>query len=240
MLLPTSYLHSYVLLICFIIVIFVLFFLVLSLKGQLLPSDGTGIVIFKDIGGYLGLEDGLICNASTSEHLADWYYPNGVVIKNSPSINIFGIGYPECLSYHSVSLYYSGNPVQRGQFLCKTSVGGLPDVTGKIYIIDMKIIGPTRIGSQTLLLAGDDVQLSVNVTILMPEHDNDITVPVPYQWFVNGTKLQPNGVKYEGTQNNTLTLYNLQSEDEGMYSCSVAHSTSGITKPINISVGELL
>ena len=43
---------------------------VLSLKGQTIPSNGTGVVLFDDIGGYLGPEDGLLCTSNISEHTA--------------------------------------------------------------------------------------------------------------------------------------------------------------------------
>ena len=65
-------------------------------------------------------------------------------------------------------------------------------------------------------------------------------VPVPYQWTVNGTNLPLDDNKYQGTQNETLTIYSAQVQDEGVYRCSVAHSASGLTKPVHLTVGEFM
>ena len=43
--------------------VYVFLHAVLRLKGQKIPSNGAGVVIFDDVGGYLGPEDGLLCVA---------------------------------------------------------------------------------------------------------------------------------------------------------------------------------
>ena len=214
---------------------------VLSLKGSPVPQDGTGVVIFDDIGGYLGSNDGLICNAT-----ANWSYPNGTLIRNSPSINVFGVSTPGCsctcdATPQGVSLYYSGKPAERGKFQCihlEFYPFNIDVVKYPVYIVDMNIIGPTPVGptlvgSKKIFFAGDRIQLCINVTTTPEE------VPVPYQWSMNGAALQPDD-KYQGTRGSTLTVSNVQAEDQGSYSCRVAHSVSGNTNHINLTVGELI
>ena len=189
-------------------------------------------MIFDDIGGYLGPEEGLLCTANFSDFAAQhWSYPNGTPITTLPSVGTFGIN--TCHTEKGVSLYYGGKPVERGKFVCSSEIYPRQFVNSSVYIVDMEITGPHLIRPGRIVIAGEDIQLSVNVTI-SPED-----VPVPYQWTVNGTNLPPDDNKYRGTQNETLTISNAQVQDEGVYRCSVAHSASGITKEsMHLTVGE--
>jgi hypothetical protein len=81
------------------------------------------------------------------------------------------------------------------------------------------------------------VELSVNVTTF-PED-----ILVPYQWSVNGTNLLTkfNSSRYQGIQTDTLTIVDVQVEDQGSYACSVANSASGINiNPTKVVIGKLL
>ena len=108
-------------------------------------------------------------------------------------------------------------------------------MNSSVYIVDMEIAGPKLIEPGELMIAGEDVYLSVTLNVTTSPQD----LLVPYQWLVNGTTLPPDDNKYQGTWNDTLTIFNAQVQDEGMYSCSVAHSASGRTKPVNLTIGEL-
>ena len=216
----------------------------LSLKGQVIPSNGAGVVIFEDIGGYLGPEDGLLCTANLSNFtIRKWAYPNGTLITQLPSINAFGID--TCHIEQGVGLYYSGHPKERGLFQCILSASNLSMFTISVHIVDMDVRGPLiswpsvdREGvevselqfidstlnwpDEIIVAAGEDIALFVNVTVL-PEN-----VPLPYQWKLNGVNLPAsNHKKYRGTQNSTLIIFNAQDEDQGDYTCAVAHSASG-------------
>ena len=199
----------------------------LCLKGQPIPHNG--VVIFHDIGGYLGPADGLICSNNSSDFLLKyWSYPNGTHITNLPSQGVFGIS--NCTINNGVNLYYSGVPKERGLFECvlNTSVLYFQHLIQiPLYIVDLNITGPNLIWPGEMAIAGEDVELSINVTIF-PEG-----VPIPYQWSmmsVNGTSnpLAHNSTKYGGIQTDTLTIFNVQEEDQGSYTCSVANSASGI------------
>lgn len=97
----------------------------------------------------------------------------------------------------------------------------------------MNITGPKIVTPGEIVIAGEDVELSVNVTTL----PND--VPLPYWWSVNGTNLLANISKYQGIQTATLTVFNAQAGDRGSYACSVANSASGINvNPIELVVGK--
>jgi hypothetical protein len=51
----------------------------LSLKGHPIPTDGSGachVVIFDDIGGYLGPADGLLCSTNSSSFIAQYTGPS--------------------------------------------------------------------------------------------------------------------------------------------------------------------
>ena len=205
----------------------------LSLKGHSIPTDGSGIVIFDDIGGYLGPADGLICSANSSITAQYWSFPNGTYITHFPSYDVFGTS--NCGITNGGSLYYSGVPKERGQFKCifETSPTQHKNIT--LNIVNMNITGPNVIWPGDIAVAGENMELSVRVTTF-PED-----IRVPYQWSVNGTNLLPNSSKYQGVQTDTLTIFNVQIEDQGSYACSVANSVSGIninsTKPV---VGKVL
>lgn len=208
----------------------------LHLKKQEIPPNA--VVIFEDVGGYLGFHDGLLCTVNNDTNETNivvfekhWSLPNGTNIKNLPSTNRFGI---ETLD-QGVSLYYRGHPPERGQFNCTlrytTNIWShdvLHDETS-VYIVDMNFTHPT---GQTVVIVGDDVELSVDVTIF----PND--VPVPYQWQVNETDLTDNST-YQGTKTATLRIFNAQDDCKGRYRVSVAHSASGFTESIKLHVGKL-
>ena len=209
---------------------------VLSLKGKHIPSNGSGVIIFDDIGGYLGPEDGLICSANfrISDFTARyWSYPNGTLITQLPSIDVFGIDTSHIDD--GVSLYYSGHPKQRGLFQCTLNVSSpLSEHTAVVYIVDMNVTGTTLDWPSEVAITGEDVELSVSV-VTSPEN-----VPIPYQWMLNGTSLSPNYTKYQGTQNSTLIIFNVQGEDQGDYTSAVAHSASGTrVNSTRLRVGEL-
>ena len=107
-------------------------------------------------------------------------------------------------------------------------------LTTSVYIVDMNVTGTTMDWPSEVAIAGEDVEFSVSVTT------SPHNVPVPYQWMVNGTNLPSNHTKYQGTQNNTLTILNVQDDDQGYYTCSVAHSVSGTRiNSTTLRVGEL-
>ena len=209
--------------------------MVLSLKGQLIPTNGTGVVILKDIGGYLGPADGLICYDNSPSSISQyWNYPNGTRISNLPSSGVFGTS--NCNIRNGGSLYYSGVPKERGRFQCILDMPNYSwHVNITLNIVDMDITGPNLIWPGEIAIAGEDVELSVNVTTF-PED-----IPVPYQWSVNGTNLLTNSSRYQGLQTDTLTISNVQVEDQGSYACSVANSASGINvNSTKLVVGKLL
>ena len=207
----------------------------LSLKGQPIPTNGTGVVIFQDIGGYLGAMDGLICMANSSDFISQyWSYPNKTFITKLPSPGVLGTS--KCNINNGGSLYYSGMPTERGQFQCIFETSQDPShvqqVNISVYIVDMNITGPNLTWPGEVVIAGEEVEFSINVTTF-PEG-----VFVPYQWVVNGTKLE-NNAKYQGTQTDVLTILNAQDEDKGTYTCLVANSASGINvNPRNLVVGK--
>ena len=210
----------------------------LSLKGHPIPTDGSGIVIFQDIGGFLGPADGLICSANSSTFAQYWSFPNGSSITLCPSHDVFGTSKTceACGITNGESLYYSGMPKERGQFKCILEISPIQHKNVTFNIVDMNIVGPNLTRPGDIAIAGEDVELSINVTTV-PED-----IHVPYQWSVNGTNLQmKNSSRYRGIQADTLTISNVQVEDQGTYACSVANSPSGIninsTKPV---VGKLL
>ena len=61
----------------------------------MIPSNGAGVVIFDDIGGYLGPEDGLLCTANYSAYMA---LPNGTHITQLPCVGVFGVMPKRCKS----------------------------------------------------------------------------------------------------------------------------------------------
>jgi hypothetical protein len=207
----------------------------LSLKGHPIPTDGSGVVIFDDIGGYLGPADGLLCSANSSSFIAQyWSFPNGTYITNLPSYNVFGTS--NCAISDGGSLYYSGVPKERGQFKCIFETSPSHRVNITLNIVDLNVTGPSLIWPGEIAIAGEDVELSVNVTTF-PED-----VPVPYQWSVNGTNLlTKNSGRYQGIHTDILTISDVQVEDRGLYACSVANSASGIgIDSIKLVVGKLL
>lgn len=210
----------------------------LSLKGQSIPTNGTGVVIFDDIGGYLGPADGLICSTTYSNIISQyWSFPNGTQISNLPSSGVFGTS--NCTINKGGSLYYSGVPKERGKFECTMRFSGVSSpVKTSLYIVDMHITGPNLIWPWPgeAAIAGEDVEISVNVTTF-PED-----IPVPYQWLMDGKSLPANDSysRYNGTQTDTLTIFNVQKDHQGNYSCSVANSASGINvNSIKLLVGKL-
>ena len=67
-------------------------------------------------------------------------------------------------------------PTERGQFQCifETSPSILTNIS--LYIVDMNITGPNLLWPGEIVIAGEDVELLMNVTTLPAD------VPVPYQW----------------------------------------------------------
>jgi hypothetical protein len=127
-------------------------------------------------------------------------------------------------------------PKERGQFQCIfDQTSSSQRVTITLNIVDMNITGPTLIWPGEIAIAGEDVELSINVTT------NPKYVPVPYQWSVNGTNLlTKNSSRYQGIQTDTLTISDVQVEDQGSYACSVANSASGINiNTTKLVVGKL-
>ena len=207
----------------------------LWLKNQEIPPNG--VVIFEDIGGYLGRRDGLLCTVNNINIVEAfyryWFLPNGTNITNLPSTNIFGI---ENLD-QGVSLYYTGHPPERGQFSCilkyVTSIiwnrNSDIELHASVYIVNMSSTDPT---GRTVVIAGDDTELSVSVTIFPDD------IPVPYQWQVNETDLTDNST-YQGTKNATLKISKVQGSNKGRYRVSVAHSASRFTNSTEVVVGKL-
>ena len=209
----------------------------LSLKGQPIPTDGSGVVIFNDIGGYLGPADGLICayQANSSSFISQyWSFPNGTRILNSPSSGVFGTS--NCAISNGGSLYYGGVPKERGLFQCIFEISPSQQVNTTIYIVDMNVIGPNIICPGEIAIAGEDVEISLNASTV-PEN-----VSLPFLWSVNGTNLlTKNSSRYQGIQTDTLTISDVQVEDQGSYACSVANSVSGINiKSTKLVVGKNL
>ena len=210
----------------------------LSLKGHRIPTDGSGVVIFDDIGGYLGPADGLICQANSSnpaQYSANWSFPNGTYITDFPSHDVFGTS--NCGISNGGSLYYSGMPKERGLFQCSildTFPTQHKNIT--LNIVDMNVTGPNLIWPGEIAIAGEDVEFLVNVTTF-PEN-----IPIPYLWSVNGTNLlTKNCSRCQGIQTGALTISNAQVEDQGSYACSVANSVSGINfNSTKLVVGKLL
>jgi hypothetical protein len=135
---------------------------------------------------------------------------------------------------NGVSLYYGGMPKERGRFKCTIEVSASLYLYITLNIVDMNITGPNLISPGEIAIAGENVELSVNVTT-NPEY-----VPVPYQWSVNGTNLLTR-LRYQGIQTDTLTISDVQVEDQGSYACSVANSASGINiNSTKLVVGKLL
>lgn len=201
----------------------------MTLKGQDIPTDGHGVIIFDDIGGYRGSGDGLQCVYNRYADNRYWSYTNGTKVTASgfPQANAFGADSSTCHFPNGVSLYYAGRPLERGRFQCTFNQ---PKLSVSVYIVDMTISrGPT---GPSLVVAGDETQLSISVNIT----PND--VPVPYQWQLNGINIA-DGDKYRGTQTDTLTILNAQLGDQGMYRCSVARSASGYSDSVQLTVGEL-
>jgi hypothetical protein len=194
----------------------------LSLKGHPIPTDGSGTVILDDIGGYLGPADGLICYANSSNSTAQyWNYPNGTRISNLPSSDLFGTS--DCAISNGRSLYYGGVPNERGQFQCICETAPSERVNITVNIVDLNVTGPNVTWPGEIAIAGEEVEISVNV-ITHPDN-----ISVPYQWSVNGTNLLTKNIsRYQGIQTDTLTISDVQVEDQGSYACSVANSASGI------------
>lgn len=209
----------------------------LTLKDRPIPNNG--VVKFSDIGGYLGPKDGLICTTNFTYYLKDlyWTYPNGTAIKDSPNVNVFGVS--DC-GNGCVSLYYGGNegPLERGEFTCH-AFASTPSssyyLNSSAYIVNMQVNGPTLITSDsTVVIAGDTVSITVNVTTSPDD------TPIPYQWQLNGNNLYSNIDKYQGMQSEELTIFNVEDADKGLYTCIVANSASGISKSLNLTVGEFI
>jgi hypothetical protein len=202
-----------------------------SLKGCPIPTNG--VVIFNDIGGKLGPAEGLICSTTYSQY---WSFPNGTHITNLPNYDVFGSNYSKSIN-RGESLYYGGIPKERGKFQCTITYGNFLIAKIPVYIVDMNVTGPNLTWPGEIIITGEDVALSMNVTTF-PED-----IPVPYQWSVNGTNLLTKDLtkRYQGIQTDTLTISNVQVEDQGSYNCSVASSASGINiNSIKIVVGKLL
>jgi hypothetical protein len=212
--------------------------LALSLKGHPIPTNGSGVVIFDDIGGYLGPADGLICYTNYSSTIVAhyWSFPNGTQIANLPRSDMFGTSTCATGIINGESLYYSGVPRERGRFQYTIEVSSSLHVSTTLNIVDMNIMGPNVTSPGDIAIAGaEDVEISINV-ITFPED-----IPVPYQWSVNGTNLLTNSSRYRGIQTDTLTISNVQVEDQGLYACSVANSASGINiNATKLVVGKLL
>ena len=199
---------------------------------------------FSDIGGYLGPEDGLLCTYDTNfqPRSSYWMQPKGNEIRTVPNAasKQFGISNDvNCIHIdprQGISLYYSdrGKPAERGLFQCILVIQtDLPPVNCSVHIVDMDVSTPTLNGSDgEIIISGDTVSISVSVTAYPDD------TPIPYQWRVNGSNLPPDGDKYQGTRSNVLTIYNVESRDQGAYACLVAHSASGVTKSLNLTVGE--
>ena len=204
----------------------------IELKEHPIPTNGTGVVIFDDIGGYLGPTDGLICRSNSSSFIAQyWSFPNGTRITNLPRSDMFGTS--SCAINQGGSLYYSGVPKERGKFECIILFFHDSTVMTPLYIVDMNVTGPNLKWPCEIAIAGENVEFSVNVTTF-PEG-----VPIPYLWSVNGK--MKNSSRYQGIQTDTLTIPNVQVEDQGSYACSVANSASGINVySTKLVVGKLL
>ena len=98
----------------------------------------------------------------------------------------------------------------------------------------MNIVNMTAsnvIGPNHIVIAGDNFELSVNVEV-----DPDDT-SIPYQWQLNGTDLSDSNT-YEGTKTAMLRITNIQDDNRGKYRVFIAHSESGFTNSVTISIGK--
>ena len=204
----------------------------LTLNGQPIPRDG--VVIWNDISKDGNPANGLYCAVNVSNiPLGAMYYsfPNGKTITYLADVDEFGIDTCHYLN-DCVSLYYEGKPQERGQFKCIIQRETQPTITYVIVpvnIVNMTFSKPT---GPTLVSTGDNVELSVVVTIT-PED-----VKIPYRWQLNETYLNDDNTYY-GTKNATLTILNATQKNTGRYRVSVADSASGITGSLVLNVGKL-
>ena len=202
---------------------------------------------FKDIGSTLGHIDGLFCEVKIPLSVSDiyWAFPNNSKIVHSPQRNQNEYGNGSCSSespineyndYNCTSLYYDGEPPERGQFHCilewklnQPSPHPIEYEKVPVNIVDLTILNIT--GPEDYVSAGDNITLSVSVSV------EPVYTLIPYQWQLDGNDLS-NSDTYEGVNTATLRIYNIQDEHKGEYRVSVAHSQSRFTNNVTITVGK--
>jgi hypothetical protein len=215
-----------------------------QLKGLYIPPDG--IVIVDDIGGNLGYHDGLFCEVKNRTNnlmsLSDvyWAFPNNSQIIHPPPKDSNQYGSESCKNNDNcTSLYYDGEPLERGQFRCV--------VEWTLLIVDQSFLQPIEYervpvnivnltihsitGPNDHVLAGDTITISVSVSV------EPADTPIPYQWQLNGNDLSDSNT-HKGVNTATLTITNIQDQDKGKYRVSVAHSESRFTGNVTITVGK--
>ena len=211
---------------------------IFQLKELNIPPDG--VVKFSDIGGSLGPPDGLFCEVKIPLSLSDvyWAFPNNSKIVHSPQRNQNEFGNGSCSldeynDYNCTSLYYDGEPPERGQFHCvlewKPSPHPIKDERVPVNIVNLIIHNIT--GPEDHVFAGDNITLSVSVSV------DPVDTPIPYQWQLDGNDLS-NSDTYKGVNTAMLRIFNIQDENEGEYRVSVAHSESRFTNNVTITVGK--
>ena len=206
---------------------------------------------FSDIGGSpkLGGSEGLLCEIKSPTNnlipLSDvyWAFPNNSQIVHSPQKDQYGSG--SCFSaideyndYNCTSLFYGGNPPERGRFHCvlewklnQSSPHPIEYERVPVNIVDLTILNIT--GPEDHVFAGDNITLSVSVSV----DPGDIYTLIPYQWQLDGNDLNDSNT-YKGVNMAKLKITNIQDENEGEYRVSIAHSESRFTSNVTITVGK--
>ena len=211
-----------------------------QLKELYIPPDG--VVNFNDIGDSLGSPaDGLFCEVKIPLSDVYWAFPNNSKIVHSPQRNQNEYGNGSCSQldiddYNCTSLYYVGEPPERGRFHCvlewklsQPSLHSIKDEMVPVNIVNLIIHNIT--GPENHVFAGDNITLSVSVSVEPGD------TPIPYQWQLDGNDLN-NSDTYKGVNTATLRIFNIQDEHKGEYRVSVAHSESRFTSNVTITVGK--
>lgn len=186
-------------------------------------------MIFSSINGDQGLQCSCYMYSCSK---GGWNYPNGTEI----SINEQSNEYANLISKDGtkVTLYYKGNPPERGKFTCS-----FQDLHSYVYIIDMNYTDPTP----SKVPEGDDAEFSISVETHVPDNSEGLP-PIFYQWQKDCVNLMNND-KYRGMQSTNLSILNVQDGDQGLYRCVLRNvfinsQNPFITKEVNLTVGKCL
>lgn len=201
----------------------------LLFRGQLIPNNSY--FLYQDVGAHeccrvYCITNKVDCCGFVEQTYGEWYLPNGVKVLGGFE-NSNHHKFSRSRGFRRIGLYRHNNPPERGHFSCQ-----LPDYAGINRTLFVNIVNEIPVITSHPISQTAQRGKNVTFTVLLSFGSYS-----QYHWLKNNIKISQRYDKYHGITTPVLTIFNIQEEDEGEYSCVIDEYLS--SDLAELSVGEL-